>query len=85
MAMVKVIVPDTDFRADDEARTFWSGTRGWFCVVRCQLGTEMAYSVILSAIGRQLRRDVGVEEAKQVFRDMADTMDEAAKADLDDD
>jgi hypothetical protein len=85
MAMVKVIVPDTDFRADDDARTFWSGTRGWFYCVRHVVGTEMAYSVILSAIARQLRRDFGIEEAKQVFRDMADTMDEAAKADLDDD
>jgi hypothetical protein len=83
-APIKVIVPSLDYRASDQMRSFWLGTGGWISAVRRELGDDMAFSVILSRVSRDLRKAIGVEAAKQVFIDMAATMDEAAKGDLDD-
>jgi len=79
---VTVVVPDKDYHAGDEVRPYWEGTAGWYRVVRNALGDDMAFSVILSRMARELRREVGIEGAGAVFRQFAETMDEAAKADI---
>lgn len=79
--MTKVYVPDPGWQAGDNVTDYWHGTGGWIDIVRHALGHEMAYSVMLSALARHMRRDFGVDEAKLIFRQFADTMDEAAKLD----
>lgn len=79
---IKVTVPGLDFRADDQTRTFWFGTGGWISLVRRELGDDLAFSVILSRVSSDLRKAVGVEAAKQAFIGVAETMDDAAKGDV---
>lgn len=79
---VTVVVADKDYSAGDEVRTYWEGTGGWYHAVRNALGTDMAFSVILSRMARELRREVGIEGAGAVLRQFAETMDEAAEADI---
>jgi hypothetical protein len=81
---VKVTVPPADYRADPEASSLWMGTGGWFHVVRKQLGDQMAFSVILSRVARDMRKVYGVEVTRQAFEGVAATMEEAAKNDLPD-
>jgi hypothetical protein len=81
---IKVMVAGLDYRADDQMRKFWFGTGGWISAARRQLGDDVAFSVILSRVSRDLRKAVGIEAAKRVFIDVAETMDEAAKGDIND-
>lgn len=77
-------VPPADYRADPELAGLWLGTGGWFRVVRKQLGDEMAFSVILSRVARDMRKVYGIEVTRQAFEGAAATMEEAAKHDLPD-
>lgn len=81
---VEVKVPPGDYRADPEVSGLWMGTGGWFHVVRKQLGDDMAFSVILSRVARDMRKVYGIEAARQAFEGVAATMEEAAKNDLPD-
>lgn len=78
---MKITVADLDFRANEEMAACWHGTGGWFVLMQRQIGKEMAYSIMLSRISRELRRDYGLDEAKKVLRDVADTMDQVSEAD----
>jgi hypothetical protein len=61
--------------------SYWLGTGGWISAIRRELGDDMAFSIVLSRVSRDLRRTVGIEDAKRIFHEMAATMEEAAEGD----
>lgn len=78
---IEVYVPDAEFRVGDQVKSYWLGSGGWFSAMKRGLGVQMALSLMLSRATTELRREVGIEGAKQVLRRYIETMDEAAKGD----
>lgn len=78
---IKVIVAEDDYRAPETAIRWWDKIGDLMAEAEQGLGRDMAYSVILSRIARELRRELGVEAARTAFQGFADTMDKAAPGD----
>jgi hypothetical protein len=78
---VQVIVPGPDFRMGPRETVFWDYFGLLFDRASEVVGPEIALSIMLSRASRELRRRVGIEEAKLVFLECARTMDAAAEND----
>jgi hypothetical protein len=78
---IEVYVPDAEFRAGDQIASYWHGSGGWFAAMKRALGAEMAISLMLSRATTELRRELGVDGAKDTLRLYIETMEEAAKGD----
>lgn len=77
-----VQIPEPVWRADDdELIASWLGTGGWLHLLREKHGEDMAFSLMLSRVARELRVKRGVAVARQVFQEFADGMEDAAKHD----
>jgi hypothetical protein len=79
---VAVIMSDPDFRMPPEAIPYWDLTRALIKHTRFTLGNELAFSILLSQIMRELRRAYGVEAAIKTLQGFMDTMDKAAQYDI---
>lgn len=80
-----VTVPSPDFRVDDpKAQFLWYSLRITIDQARAEFGNDMAFSIILSRVSRELRRCVGIEDAAEIFHGLAATQAEAAQADVTD-
>jgi len=77
----EVYIPDDEYKADTDLRVFWLKLGTLIGVARQQLDVERLHGVLLSRLTRELRRDLGVEGAREVLQGYIDTMDEAAKGD----
>lgn len=78
---VEVVVPPVTFRTDAATGEWWDRMGEFIATARAAIGDDLAFSVIMSRVARELRRDLGVEGAKQVFRGMIDTMAAAKEGD----
>jgi hypothetical protein len=81
---VTVAVADPDFRIPPEALPYWEVTGLLITNTRVTLGNEMAFSIMLSRITRELRRAYGLQCAIETLRRFLDTMDEASRYDSQD-
>jgi hypothetical protein len=78
-----VIIPPLDYRVTDPLqRALWDTLGAIIKTAREGLGDDVAFSVVLSRVTRELRRGVGPDETADILRGLADTQHEAAKADL---
>lgn len=77
--VVEVNLMDKDYRAPASYNIWWEMTGALLDEARKALGDTMGISVVMSRLATELRRDTGVEGAKQAFRGMIDTMDAAAE------
>jgi hypothetical protein len=76
-------VAPLDYRITDPfQRVIWDHLGGFITACRDEVGDDVAFSVILSRVTRELRRVVGPDETAAILRGLADTQHEAAKADL---
>lgn len=76
-----VTVPPPTFRTGQLEAALWDSIGQQIDTARNQLGDDMAFSVILSRVARELRRKGGIAMARDVFLGMVETMEEAAKND----
>lgn len=78
-----VTIPSRDFRLDDpKAVHLWDFLREVIDQARADLGDEMAFSIVLSRVGRELRRAVGPDEAAIVLHQIADQQREIVAFDV---
>jgi len=54
-----------------EMRAFWDSFKGLLAVARHRLGKEMMISIALSAVTREIRRDLGPAGAANVLNQFA--------------
>jgi hypothetical protein len=78
---VEVTVPPDDFRIGHVESDVYNAAQFFIKQAIHLLGPEMGVSVVVSGIGRELRRHMSVEEVQQTLRKFADTMPEAARGD----
>jgi hypothetical protein len=77
-----VTIPAREYRVNDpKARQLWDSLHGVIAQARADLGDEMAFSIVLSLVGRELRCVVGVDEAANVLRQFAEQQTEIASFD----
>lgn len=55
-----------------EMREFWHSFKGMLAMARHRLGSETMISVGLSAVLREIRRDLGPEGTANILRQFAD-------------
>lgn len=82
MPHISVSVPTEDTPLPPGARELWKASEQMIAAACVELGDDMAFSVILSRVTRELRRRLGVDGAAQVLRQLADTMPDVAKFDV---
>lgn len=78
---ISIEVPPPDYRINPQESALWDTIGGVIDIARRAVGNDMAFSIVLSRVARELRRVAGIADAKTVFQAMADTMEEAAKND----
>jgi hypothetical protein len=80
-AAVEVSVPDAEFRLPPAATEMWDAMGELISISQSTLGNDMAFSVLLSRLTRELRRLHGTDAATDVLRGLMATMTEAAQYD----
>jgi hypothetical protein len=65
-----------------QMKGFWDVLQATLSAGCTRLGADAALSVALSAVGRELRRHVGAEDAATVLRALADQQTETVRYDL---
>lgn len=78
---ISVEVPPPDYRTSSPETELWDSIGGLIALARHAVGDDMAFSIVLSRVSRELRRVAGTTNAKTIFQGMADTMEEAAEND----
>jgi hypothetical protein len=77
-----VTVPGPDYRMSPAQAAVWDAFGAFIGMARRALPNDGgAYTVLLSRLSREMRREYGLEDAKAAFHGIADTMEEAAKFD----
>lgn len=66
-----------------EMREFWHAFKVMLAVARHRLGSEMVISVALSAVLREIRRDLGPEGTATTLRAFADQQQQIKDYDVD--
>jgi hypothetical protein len=79
---IPVKVASADFRTNPREAAVWDAYGALHALAVDGIGRDMACSILLSRAAREVRREAGIERAKEVFAEMARTMEEAAKNDL---
>jgi hypothetical protein len=85
--MVKVTVPGPDYRASSAETAIWDAFGAFIELSRhaVRLGAldddGAVFTVLLSRLSREMRREYGLEEAKAAFQGIADTMEQVAHYD----
>ncbi len=80
--LVAVAVPPSTIDLLPAAKEVWDATGAFLELAFQSVGDEMAYSVVLSRVMREMRRQVGAEGTKQCLEGYIATMDQAAAGDL---
>lgn len=75
---VAVQIAEPDFQMPPEAIPYWEVAGTLITNTRLTLGNEMAFSILLSRIMRELRRAYGVKVAMETLQGFLDTMDTAS-------
>jgi hypothetical protein len=79
---VITLVPDPDYRAPPDAVVLWRHTGTLIEVARINMpDRELLFSVLLSRVTRELRREYGDATAKAMLQGFVDTMAAAAEGD----
>lgn len=77
-----VMVPEPDYRMSSAQTEVWNAFGMFIDLSRRGLRDDGAlFSVLLSRLSRELRREYGLADAKAAFHGIADTMDKAAQHD----
>jgi len=77
----EVYLAADDYEADTDMRVLWLKLGTLIGVARQHLDVERLHGVLLSRLTRELRRDLGVEGAREVLQGYIDTMEQAGKGD----
>jgi hypothetical protein len=79
-----VTIPPDGFRmTDPKAVRLWVALRTLIQQAQADLGDDMAFSIILSRIGRELRRRLGPDETAQILHNLASQQTTIATLDRD--
>jgi len=81
MPELDVYAPDGVYQADADMTALWEEVGALFEVAKQRLGFDVAISVILSRVTRELRREHGVDGAKETLRQYIETMAKASEGD----
>jgi hypothetical protein len=83
MTVFGVWAPSPNYRAPADAIVLWQHAGTLIEVARARMtDRELLFSVLLSRVTRELRREYGDAAAKAMLQGFVDTMDHAAQGDL---
>ena len=77
----EVKTPSDDFLATPSEKAIWDSYGRTHNMAVRAVGVDMAFSLAVSRISRELRRNIGWEGARDVFLGIANTQEEASKGD----
>lgn len=78
---IVVTVPADDFRLGREEGIAYDLAQLMVSQAISKLGLEMGVSLVISGVGRELRRHLPVDQIQTMLRQFADSMPEAALGD----